>query len=466
MEETIIVYASAVHLNSMSVLAKFISKHNPSLSVILLSCATEPAFFEPPPPPPVSAAASTAAAVTYRRLPSAAPPPDFTTDPVELVFEIPRLNRQNLRNFLEEITSAKKSEIKAFIIDFLCDAAFEVTTSLGIPSYYYVSCGAFFACALLYFPTIDEAYDEDIGDLNDFIHVPGCPPLRSSDFFDGMRFRKTVTYKKIMAAAKNMRISNGILVNSFDALEFRAKEALSNGWCMTGGAPIITTPPPVYLLGPLIDVNGGEVEEENECLRWLHSQPGKSVIFLCFGRWGFFSGKQLKEMAVGLEESGHRFLWSVRGSSPELDDVLPEGFLERTKERGLVVKSWVPQKEVLSHDSVAGFVTHCGRSSILEAISFGVPMIAWPMYAEQRMNRVFMVEEMKVALPLEMAAEDGFVTAAELEKRVRELMDSKMGRSLRHRVVEMQKSAQLAVRENGSSLVALDKFIHQSVTRD
>ncbi|KAL3631885.1 hypothetical protein CASFOL_024869 [Castilleja foliolosa] len=28
-------------------------------------------------------------------------------------------------------------------------------------------------------------------------------------------------------------------------------------------------------------------------------------------------------------------------------------------------------------------------------------MIAWPIYAEQRMNRVFMVEEMKVALPLE-----------------------------------------------------------------
>ncbi|KAL7102038.1 hypothetical protein ACP275_08G094600 [Erythranthe tilingii] len=451
MEETIILYASAVHLNSMSQLAKFISKHNPTLSVIiLLSCGPEPA-----PPPPISAAAT---AVTYRRLPSAALPPNFTTDPVELVFEIPRLNRQNLRKFLEDMISAKNTVIKAFIVDFFCDAAFEVTTSLKIPSYYYVSSGAFFACALLYLPTIDEAYEDDIGDLNDFIQVPGCPPLHSSDFPDGMHFRKTVTYGNFMSAAKNMQVSNGVLVNSFDALEFRAKEALSNG----------TTAPPVYLLGPLIDgelvINGGGVEE-NECLRWLHSQPGKSVIFLCFGRWGFFSGQQLKEMAIGLEESGHRFLWSVGGSSPELEEVLPEGFLERTKERGLVVKSWAPQKEVLSHDSVAGFVTHCGRSSVLEAISFGVPMIAWPLYAEQRMNRVFMVEEMKVALPLEMAA-DGFVTAAELEKRVRELMESKMGRAVRHRVVEMQKSAQLAVSENGSSLVALDKFIHQSVTRD
>ncbi|KAL7141988.1 hypothetical protein ABFS83_08G091800 [Erythranthe nasuta] len=452
MEETIILYASAVHLNSMQLLAKFISKHNPTLSVILLlSCGPEPA-----PPRPISAAAT--ADVTYRRLPSAALPPNFTTDPVELVFEIPRLNRQNLRNFLEDIISAKKSVIKAFIIDFFCDAAFEVTTSLKMPSYYYVSSGAFFACALLYLPTIDKAYEDDIGDLNDFILVPGCPPLHSSDFPDGMYFRKTVTYRNFMSAAKNMQMSNGILVNSFDALEFRAKEALSNG----------TTAPPVYLLGPLIDgelsINGGGVEE-NECLRWLHSQPGKSVIFLCFGRWGFFSGQQLKEMAIGLEESGHRFLWSVGGSSPELEEVLPEGFLERTKERGLVVKSWAPQKEVLSHDSVAGFVTHCGRSSVLEAISFGVPMIAWPLYAEQRMNRVFMVEEMKVALPLEMAA-DGFVTAAELEKRVRELMESKMGRAVRHRVVEMQKSAQLAVSENGSSLVALDKFIHNAATRD
>ncbi|GFQ05368.1 baicalein 7-o-glucuronosyltransferase, partial [Phtheirospermum japonicum] len=203
----------------------------------------------------------------------------------------------------------------------------------------------------------------------------------------------------------------------------------------------------VYLVGPLVDDGGAK---NGKCLEWLDSQPSKSVIFICFGRRGLLSAEQLREMAVGLENSGHRFLWSVRSpvendDDPDLDALLPEGFLERTRERGLVIKSWAPQREVLNHGSVAGFVTHCGHVSILEAVMSGVPMIGWPLYAEQRMNRVFMVEEMKVALPLEEMA-DGFVTAAELEKRVRELMESEMGPSpWRNRVDEMNKAAKLAV---------------------
>ncbi|XP_012858059.1 PREDICTED: chalcone 4'-O-glucosyltransferase-like [Erythranthe guttata] len=129
----------------------------------------------------------------------------------------------------------------------------------------------------------------------------------------------------------------------------------------------------------------------------------------------------------------------------------------------MVLKSYAPQMEVLSHESVGGFVTHCGQCSLLEAVSFGVPMIGWPLYAEQRMNRVFMVEEMKVALPLE-EAKDGFVTAAELEKRVRELMDSDTGREVRRRVTEMKHSAAAAVAKGGSTVAAMEKFM-ESVIR-
>ncbi|GFP81029.1 baicalein 7-o-glucuronosyltransferase, partial [Phtheirospermum japonicum] len=380
-------------------------------------------------------------------------PPKIST---ELFFEIPRLNNPDLRNALQEIS--QRSRIRAFVMDFFCNAAYDVTTSMGIPTYYYLSTGAFGLCLFLYFPTIDETiYPREIGDLNDFIQVPGCPPIYSLDFIKGLFFRKSNIYKHFLSTTRNMRKSAGIVTNGFDALEFRAKEALLNGSCVPGGPT-----PPVYLIGPLVGESNGVVE--HECLKWLDSQPSKSVIFLCFGRRGLFSAEQLREMAVGLENSGHRFLWSLENDDPDLDALLPEGFLARTKERGFVIKSWAPQKEVLSHDSVAGFVTHCGRSSILEALSFGVPMIGWPLYAEQRMNRVFMVEEMKVALPLEEAA-DGFVTAAELEKRVRELMDSKNGRFVRNRVDEMNKAAKLAVQGNGSSLGALEKFI-EFVTRD
>ncbi|XP_022892084.1 anthocyanidin 5,3-O-glucosyltransferase-like [Olea europaea var. sylvestris] len=76
-----------------------------------------------------------------------------------------------------------------------------------------------------------------------------------------------------------------------------------------------------------------------------------------------------------------------------------------------------------------GFVTYYGWNSILEAICAGVPMLAWPLYAEQRMNRIFMVKEMKVALGLTESAK-GFMTATELENRLIELMDLENGNFL------------------------------------
>ena len=97
-------------------------------------------------------------------------------------------------------------------------------------------------------------------------------------------------------------------------------------------------------------------------------------------------------------------------NEPCLELLLPEGFLERTKDRGFLVNSWAPQVEILNHGSVGGFVTHCGWNSLLEARCAGVPMVAWPLYAEQRMNRIFLVEEIKVALAFREAEDDQFVT--------------------------------------------------------
>ena len=44
-------------------------------------------------------------------------------------------------------------------------------------------------------------------------------------------------------------------------------------------------------------------------------------------------------------------------------------------------------------------------------------MVAWTLYAEQNMNRVILVEELKLALPLNQLEND-FVSATELEKQM------------------------------------------------
>ncbi|KAE8702554.1 hypothetical protein F3Y22_tig00110482pilonHSYRG00327 [Hibiscus syriacus] len=68
---------------------------------------------------------------------------------------------------------------------------------------------------------------------------------------------------------------------------------------------------------------------------------------------------------------------------PKLVVALPEGYLERIGRTGVVVEGWAPQARILQHLSIGGFVSHCGWSSIMERLKFGVPIIAMPMHLDQ-----------------------------------------------------------------------------------
>lgn len=139
-----------------------------------------------------------------------------------------------------------------------------------------------------------------------------------------------------------------------------------------GAAPV----PPVYPVGPVLNM-GPNLDSHKgaiEVLRWLDDQPRSSVVFLCFGSQGSLGEDQIHELAVGLERSGQRFLWSLRSPKARFPseyesygDVLPEGFLDRTGGLGKVV-GWTPQLEVPSHPAVRGFVSHCGWNSVLESL--------------------------------------------------------------------------------------------------
>ncbi|KAK9994613.1 hypothetical protein SO802_024316 [Lithocarpus litseifolius] len=465
MEDVIVLYPSPGrgHLISMVELGKLILKHHPSFSITILILSEPNKNTNSTAPNYVAssinqymATVNSTTSITFQHLPAISEIPHSTASPLELSFLIPRLNNPNLHQTLKTISQTSK--LRAFIIDFFCDAAFEVASNLDIPTYYFFTSGANGLAFFLYMPTLHRNVDKGFKDLSNMvIESPGIPPIPASDMPGAMSDRTTQCYEYFLNTATHMAKSNGILVNTFDSLETKAIKAMSDGLCVSDGVT-----PPIFCIGPLISSSNHD-GDEHECLKWLNSQPSRSVVFLSFGSMGLFAAKQLEEMAVGLENSGQRFLWVVRNpppnneEEPNLDELLPKGFLERTKDRGFVVKQWAPQVEVLSHDSVGGFVTHCGWNSVLEAISVGVPMVAWPLYAEQRLNRVFLVEEMKVALASK-EMEDGLVSAEELEKRVRELFESEVGREVRESVLGFRDEAMVAQKEGGSSHVALAKL--------
>ncbi|KAM4076260.1 hypothetical protein ACJW30_12G049300 [Castanea mollissima] len=466
MEDAIVLYPSPGrgHLISTVELGKLILKHHPSFSITILilsepstnTNSTSPNYVESSTAQYMATVNSTTPSITFQHLQPISKVPPSNSSFLEMNYLIPRLNNQNLHQTLKTISQTSK--LRAFIIDFFCDASFEVASNLDIPTYYFFTSGASALALFLYIPTLHKNVDKSFKDLGNMpIYIPGLPPIPASDMPVGILNRNTQLYEYFLNTATHMAKSNGLLANTFESLETKAIVALSNGLCVPDGVT-----PPIFCIGPLIS-SSNQDGDAHECLNWLNSQPSRSVVFLCFGSMGLFSAKQLKEMAAGLENSGQRFLWVVRNPPPDkekepnLDELLPKGFLERTKDKGFVVKQWAPQVEVLSHESVGGFVTHCGWNSVLEAISVGVPMVAWPLYAEQRLNRVFLVEEMKVALGLK-EMEDGLVSAEELEKRVRELFESEVGREVRERVLGFREEAMVAQKEGGSSHIALTKL--------
>ena len=68
--------------------------------------------------------------------------------------------------------------------------------------------------------------------------------------------------------------------------------------------------------------------------------------------------------------------------------------------KGLIIRGWAPQVLILEHQATGAFVTHCGWNSVLEAVTAGVPVVTWPIAAEQYFNEKFITEVLKIRVPV------------------------------------------------------------------
>ncbi|GFP88339.1 zeatin o-xylosyltransferase [Phtheirospermum japonicum] len=126
------------------------------------------------------------------------------------------------------------------------------------------------------------------------------------------------------------------------------------------------------------------------------------------------------------------FVWVLRDSR-RIE--LPDGFEERVRERGIVVRDWAPQVEILAHKSTGGFMSHCGWNSCFESLMMGVPMLAWPMHTDQPLNAIVVTGVLKTGLFVRKWAErEKLVRASVIKDVVERLMESEEGGEIRKRV--------------------------------
>lgn len=358
------------------------------------------------------------------------------------------------------------------ILDLFTGDALSIAEELKVPKFVYVASHAWFLSLVAYSPTLDKQVQGQYVDRTEPLKIPGCKPVQPEDVLDSMQDRNHEQYKAYLGLVNKIIKGDAFLVNTWEDLQQRELQALRNR--------ILNVP--VYGIGPLVRQSELATSSLTESVvEWLDKQPNESVIYVSFGSGGTLLYEQIMEVAWGLEQSGYRFVWVVRlpslastdkaffqggevdSSLDENDPLsyLPKGFLQRNQKMGILVSQWAPQVAILSHPSVGGFLSHCGWSSTVESIVNGVPMIAWPLYAEQSMNATLLVEELGVAVRPKVLPTKKVVDREEIADMVREIMEEvdRDGEPnpIRERMKGLKHSAVNAVSKGGSSYTALSE---------
>ncbi|KAK9667132.1 hypothetical protein RND81_14G235300 [Saponaria officinalis] len=366
--------------------------------------------------------------------------------------------REQLEQYLE------KERPTCLIADMFYPWATESTSSFNIPRLVFHGCGYFPLCAqdniLRYAPFKNVSSDDETRTLSPFPDKVMFSRTQVPEQFWG---DEDNSYRNMMELIRKSDVeSYGVIVNSFYELEpkyadFFRGELGRKTWHVG----------PVSLINRSFEekaMRGKQASiDEHECLAWLDSKKPCSVVYISFGSRTNFVASQLHEIANALGNSGQNFIWVVR--NVENEDWLPAMFEQKTGGRGMIIRGWAPQILILEHEAVGAFVTHCGWNSILEAVSAGVPMVTWPMLADQFYNEKLVTQILQVGVSVgakkwsAVPSAEHVIKSEAIEKGLTEIMKGEMAQQMRRRAKELKEMARSAVAEGGSSQSELTALI-------
>ncbi|CAI9112342.1 OLC1v1012781C1 [Oldenlandia corymbosa var. corymbosa] len=421
----------------------------------------------------INYSSSTAPAIEFITLPSVDPTPEWTS--LSRGYFIQKqldAQKPHVKEFIQQRQIDETGESKrlaGILVDMFSTSMIDVADELGIPSYVFFTSGMAFLGLMLHFQELQDENDVDVSSefTNSEIDLkfPSFENPVPSSVLPMVLTDKQIWLKRFLPCARGYRRAKGILVNTFSDLESYALDSLDQQ-----GKRL----PRIYPVGPVLNrVQNANPEIKSSIIKWLDDQPPNSVIYISFGSLGSLEMDQVRELATGLERSGYRFLWVLRRPPPkntivdfpsgyeQFWDILPDGFLDRTERYGKVV-GWAPQFDVLSHEAVGGFISHCGWNSTLESIWCGVPLATWPLESEQQLNAFQLVVELGLSVEIKMDfscrnENQRLIAAEEIEKSVLTVMKS--DGEVRKKVREMRDRSRTSVEKGGTSYEALESLI-------
>lgn len=171
--------------------------------------------------------------------------------------------------------------------------------------------------------------------------------------------------------------------------------------------------PAIHFLGP-VNYQKRFQPIESSLLDWLDDVVAKNdtLIYVSLGSIGVLTDEQLEKLVTALtrlidREDGRssiRILWA-RGNTLKIKD-------ERFRLEG-----YVPQKSILNHRAMQQdrsiYINHCGMGSMHEAIVFGIPHIAFPLFLDQHQ-----VAQRSVQLGLSLHVDKDHFTPEELIEKI------------------------------------------------
>ncbi|KZT56671.1 glycosyltransferase family 1 protein [Calocera cornea HHB12733] len=241
---------------------------------------------------------------------------------------------------------------------------------------------------------------------DDIVRVKGLKPSFEWEDFP-QDFWAPGMYWSIAGVSPFVRKCDGLILPTVLEMDKEGTEGLKEWFCAIAPRPILSLGPQLpssYLdshisaasEGPdsttelKISYTNPQEETINKAVdpsiafldEALAKHGANSVIYVTFGSLMVPQSKHigyLFDVLMALEEP-MPFLFAA--ASPALQ--LPEGLRERVEAsgKGLFVP-WAPQQAILQHPATGWTVSHCGAGATSEALAQGMPLIAWPIGADQ-----------------------------------------------------------------------------------